>query len=52
MWSEDDTLTDELNPGRISYSVIDEWHAEMRLWGKAMQYLSSQYFGDVISADQ
>lgn len=35
MWSEDYTVTDELNPRRISYSVIDEWHTQMRLWGKA-----------------
>lgn len=41
MWSEDYTKTDELNPGCISYSVIDEWHAEIRLWGKAMWYLSA-----------
>lgn len=25
-------------PGCISYTVIDEWHAEMRLWSKAMQH--------------
>lgn len=36
MWSEDYTMTDELNPGCISYNVIDDWHAEIRFWGKAM----------------
>lgn len=34
-------MADELNRGGINYSVIDEWHAQMRLWGKAMRYLSA-----------